>query len=158
MSVPLPEHLRAALAKHPAPALCVAFSGGPDSTALLHALAQLPEARQRGLRALHVNHGLQSSSDAWAEHCQTFCRSLQLPCEVLRVKVERSSGVGLEAALQAGSSQIAEGVVSCRSMRDLGRRHGVEMPITEAVYQVCYRHLPPVGLIRMLMDRPNGPE
>ena len=98
MSVSLAEHLRAALAKHPAPALCVAFSGGPDSTALLHALAQLPEARQRGLRALHVNHGLQSASDAWAEHCQTFCHSLQLPCAVLRVRVERGSGVGLEAA------------------------------------------------------------
>ncbi len=72
--------------------------------------------------------------------------------------IRLASGVGLEAALRTGSSQIAEGVVSCRSMRDLGRRHGVDMPITEAVYQVCYRHLPPVGLIRMLMDRPNGPE
>lgn len=109
MSLPLPEHLRAALAKHPAPLLCVAFSGGPDSTALLHALAQLPEARQRGLRALHINHGLQDTSDAWAEHCQRFCHSLQLPCDVLRVQVERSSGMGLEAAARnARYSALAE--------------------------------------------------
>ena len=46
-------------------------------------------------------------------------------------------------ALAAGGGQVAEGVVSCRSMRDLRHRHGVEMPITEAVFEVCYHHLPP---------------
>ncbi|NMW23381.1 tRNA(Ile)-lysidine synthetase, partial [Rhodanobacter denitrificans] len=58
MSDPLHQHLHAALASVPPSALCVAFSGGPDSSALLHALAQLPEARVRGLRALHVDHRL----------------------------------------------------------------------------------------------------
>ena len=48
---PLAVLLRRALRKHPAGALCVAFSGGPDSTALLHVLAGIEEARARGLRA-----------------------------------------------------------------------------------------------------------
>ena len=48
--------------------LCVAFSGGPDSSALLHALAGMPAARARGLRALHVDHGLHPDSARWAEH------------------------------------------------------------------------------------------
>jgi tRNA(Ile)-lysidine synthase len=98
MSDTLRQHLVAALADASSIPLCVAFSGGPDSTALLHALAQLPEARASGLRALHVDHGLHAQSTAWAEHCQHFCAMLNLPCDVLRVQVDVGKGLGLEAA------------------------------------------------------------
>jgi len=94
----LPACLAAALAEIPDAALCVAYSGGPDSTALLHALAQLPAARARGLRALHVDHGLHADSVAWAEHCRRFCAELELPCQVVRVRVETHRGAGMEAA------------------------------------------------------------
>ncbi|MEO6800092.1 MAG: tRNA lysidine(34) synthetase TilS [Rhodanobacter sp.] len=98
MSELLHRFLGAALEALPAAPLALAFSGGPDSTALLHALAQLPEARRRGLRALHVDHGLHDDSAGWAEHCRGFCTSLDVACEVLRVAVTRDSGKGLEAA------------------------------------------------------------
>jgi tRNA(Ile)-lysidine synthase len=94
----LQRHLAAALAANPAAPLAVAFSGGPDSTALLHALAQLPQARQRGLRALHVDHGLHADSARWAAHCQAFCAALGVDCDVLCVQVDRDQGMGLEAA------------------------------------------------------------
>jgi len=98
----------------PPAALCVAFSGGPDSSALLHALAQLPEARARGLRALHVDHGLHPDSAAWAAHCERFCAGLDVPCEVLRVQVDGSTGRGVEAAARdarhaALASQLRDG-------------------------------------------------
>ncbi|WP_426662719.1 tRNA lysidine(34) synthetase TilS [Rhodanobacter aciditrophus] len=98
MRPPLPTRLAAALAQTPVAPLCVAYSGGPDSTALLHALAQLPAARSRGLRALHVDHGLRADSAAWAEHCRRFCAGLDLPCEIVRVQVTTQRGEGLEAA------------------------------------------------------------
>ena len=79
----------------PPAALCVAFSGGPDSSALLHALAQLPEARARGLRALHVDHGLHPDSTAWAAHCERYCAALGVPCKVLRVQVDSGAGRGV---------------------------------------------------------------
>jgi tRNA(Ile)-lysidine synthase len=94
----LSQHLFAALATTPAAPLCVAFSGGPDSSALLHALAQLPMARAHGLRALHVDHGLHPDSMLWADHCRSFCAALDLPCDVRRVQVETGKGNGLEAA------------------------------------------------------------
>jgi tRNA(Ile)-lysidine synthase len=98
MSDPLRAHLLAALtAATPAP-LCVAFSGGPDSTALLHALAHEPRARARGLRAAHVDHGLHADSTRWAAHCARFCQELDVPCALLRVEVPRDDGKGLEAA------------------------------------------------------------
>ena len=114
MSDALHRHLRDALAATPATPLCVAFSGGPDSSALLHALAQLPEARARKLRALHVDHGLHADSAAWAAHCERFCADLSLPCDVLRVQVDIGSGTGMEAAARdarhaALAAQLDEG-------------------------------------------------
>ncbi|MFK2877122.1 tRNA lysidine(34) synthetase TilS [Rhodanobacter hydrolyticus] len=98
MKPSLSGHLRTALTDLPGAALCVAYSGGPDSTALLHALAQLPAARARGLRALHVDHGLHAESAAWAEQCRRFCSDLGVDCDVVRVQVETQRGEGVEAA------------------------------------------------------------
>jgi len=98
MSDALKQHLAAALAQAPDLRLCVGFSGGPDSTTLLHALGELPAARARGLRALHVDHGMSPQSGTWAERCQRFCETLNVPCEVIRVQVELDKGLGLEAA------------------------------------------------------------
>lgn len=114
MSDALHQHLLAVLAAVPPAPLCVAFSGGPDSSALLHALSQLPQARAHGLRALHIDHGLHAQSVDWAEHCRRFCASLALPCEVLRVQVDTGKGVGLEAAARdaryaALATQLREG-------------------------------------------------
>ncbi|HEX7348231.1 MAG TPA: tRNA lysidine(34) synthetase TilS [Rhodanobacteraceae bacterium] len=93
--------LQSALGEEPANPLCVAFSGGPDSTALLHVLAQIKEARAIGLRALHVDHGLHPDSSAWARHCVAFCTALHVPLTVVRATVHRDSGEGIEAAARA---------------------------------------------------------
>ena len=78
--------------------LLVAFSGGLDSTVLLHLLAGDAAVRARGLRAVHVHHGLHVDADAWARHCRAFCRQLEIPLCVVEVNVPRDSGLGLEAA------------------------------------------------------------
>lgn len=93
----LVDHLRHAL-QDAAANLCVACSGGPDSSALLHALAQLPEARARDLRAVHVDHGLHPDSAAWSEHCRRFCATLDVPLRVIAVRVDDARGEGVEAA------------------------------------------------------------
>jgi tRNA(Ile)-lysidine synthase len=76
----------------------VAFSGGLDSTVLLHRLAQDPVVRAGGLQAIHVHHGLQLQADAWAEHCIALCRALDVPVQVQRVRVDTAQGEGIEAA------------------------------------------------------------
>ena len=79
-------------------AFVVGLSGGMDSMVLLHALASIPEARQRGLRAIHVHHGLHAEADSWQHHCEAACEALQVPLHCVRVQVARGSGEGLEAA------------------------------------------------------------
>lgn len=68
------------------------------------------------------------------------------------------TGMSLDEAVAAGDGQVAEGVASCRSLRDLAHRHRVPLPITEGVYRVCYQHMPPQEMIRALMDGPFGAE
>jgi tRNA(Ile)-lysidine synthase len=81
----------------PTPVL-VGFSGGLDSTVLLHWLAAMPAQRAAGLRALHVHHGLQAAADGWVDHCRAVCAAQDVPLQVIHVDVARDSGQGLEAA------------------------------------------------------------
>lgn len=77
--------------------LCVALSGGVDSTALLAALAA---ARHDGLRlrAAHVNHGLHPNASRWSAHCRKLARHLDIPLRVITVAVRRERGASLEEA------------------------------------------------------------
>lgn len=84
----------------PARPVLAAFSGGLDSTVLLHWLAAHP-AMHGGLRAIHVDHGLHPDSAAWAAHCRDACATLGVPLEVVRVDVARDGGHGPEAAARS---------------------------------------------------------
>jgi tRNA(Ile)-lysidine synthase len=50
--------------------VAVAFSGGLDSSVLLHLAAMLVPDRGYRLSAIHVHHGLSQHADAWANHCR----------------------------------------------------------------------------------------
>lgn len=75
----------------------VAFSGGLDSTVLLHQMmlwrAQLPAIQ---LRAIHVHHGLSPHADRWVEHCQSLCDRWHIPLVVAHVTLV-DEGEGTEA-------------------------------------------------------------
>jgi glycerol-3-phosphate dehydrogenase (NAD(P)+) len=53
----------------------------------------------------------------------------------------------------AGMTMIAEGVRTSRSARDLARREGVPMPITEAVYSILFEAKDPKIAVTELMTR-----
>lgn len=86
-------------------ALCVAYSGGADSGALLCALAALRRRTGFTLRALHVNHQLQPLASRWARAAQANARRLRVPCEVLTVQIKRARGESLEAAARTARYQ-----------------------------------------------------
>jgi tRNA(Ile)-lysidine synthase len=75
----------------------IAFSGGLDSTVLLHLLAHLVKTESLPpLCAVHIHHGLQAAADAWPQHCQSICDALGVPLLIERVKVQ--PGASLERA------------------------------------------------------------
>ncbi|MCB1772442.1 MAG: tRNA lysidine(34) synthetase TilS [Gammaproteobacteria bacterium] len=77
---------------------CLAYSGGIDSTVLLHLLAEVREDLPAPLSAVHVDHGLHADSTTWAAHCAARCAALGVPCLSLTVDARPVSGQSPEAA------------------------------------------------------------
>ncbi|WP_132991753.1 NAD(P)H-dependent glycerol-3-phosphate dehydrogenase [Gordonia zhaorongruii] len=67
-------------------------------------------------------------------------------------------GASLQEAQAATNGQVAEGVKSCRSVRALARDHGVEMPLTDAVYQLCHEGMGVEEVVAALLGRSTKPE
>jgi len=101
----LSRRLAQLLPGFPDVAVCVAFSGGADSTALLAALAQLRRPPLK-LRALHVDHRLHPHSSSWAAHCRRVARALGVPLQVRTANIARARGESLEAAARAARYQL----------------------------------------------------
>ncbi len=76
----------------------VGFSGGLDSTVLLHAASCVAKDAGLDLSALHVHHGLSANADAWADSCRDVCREMKIPLTILCVDVALGTGEGVEAA------------------------------------------------------------
>lgn len=95
-----PERLAADLERlgvMPHAPILVGFSGGLDSTALLHALSRL---KWRAVRALHINHRLQPLAERWGQHAVSAARNMGVICEVVAVTVH-ATDEGTEAAARA---------------------------------------------------------
>ena len=82
--------------------IAVAWSGGRDSTALLH--ATLVEAQPLGAKvfALHVHHGLSPNADAWLSACEAQCarwarRGLPVVFVSTRLTASPAPGESVEA-------------------------------------------------------------
>ena len=78
--------------------LLIAFSGGPDSSALLLACIALRDRRGLDITAAHFNHRLRGAdSDRDAAHAKEVCRRFSVECL-------SGSGEALAHSRQAGSS------------------------------------------------------
>jgi len=69
----------------------VAYSGGLDSTVLLHLMHQAQRAYGFSLTALHVNHNLQAESTDWSNHCARVCRQWGIPIKQISVHLDDDS-------------------------------------------------------------------
>ncbi|HXE74094.1 MAG TPA: NAD(P)H-dependent glycerol-3-phosphate dehydrogenase [Candidatus Xenobia bacterium] len=74
--------------------------------------------------------------------------------------LSRNRTVGLELGrgkklkkILAGKHMVAEGVETTRATRALGRKLGVELPITEQMYRMLFDGLDPRAAVRELMER-----
>jgi tRNA(Ile)-lysidine synthase len=97
-----PDSLLQQLQRHaPAPAYWVAYSGGLDSSVLLHALHACAGRLQAEIGAVHVNHGLQVHAAAWEAHCRQVCMALGVRYASLSVAAAAAPGESPEAAARA---------------------------------------------------------
>jgi tRNA(Ile)-lysidine synthase len=76
----------------------VAFSGGMDSSVLLHALACSAGTHRVPILAIHINHGMHEDAPAWEAHCRGIAADLGVAFLSRTVDVDDRSGLGAEAA------------------------------------------------------------
>src|SRR6056297_1920509 len=74
----------------------VAYSGGGDSHALLHALKN-GGAGNRPLIAVHINHGMQPMANEWSKSCFEYCEEWDVPFELIHIDVSPYKNESLEA-------------------------------------------------------------
>jgi tRNA(Ile)-lysidine synthase len=116
---------------HPKLPFAVAYSGGADSSALLHACARRWPGQ---VRAVHVHHGLQAAADGFAQHCVATCALLGVPLVVRRVDARHAPGQSPEEAARrmrydtlhrparrrSGRDAVAGAFTRCRAARPFG--------------------------------------
>lgn len=68
------------------------------------------------------------------------------------VGVELAKGRTLDD-IRASMTQVAEGVFTVQAARELAKRYGVELPITEALYQALFEGKSVRQIVRELMNR-----
>ena len=81
--------------KTPPAQLAVAFSGGLDSTVLLH--ATIKAHGKKNVHAFHVHHGIQKEADQWQAHCKAVARKLGCHFDTRNVKLNKQSNVESQA-------------------------------------------------------------
>ncbi len=74
-----------------------------------------------------------------------------------RVGIELGKGRALEEILRE-TRQVAEGVKTAKSARDLSRKEAVELPICDQVYLILYEGKSPKAAVAELMGRQPKPE
>ena len=158
----------------PADAVLAAISSGPDSTALVAALAEL---RDRGhlaaVRALHVDHGLRPGGEEDAACARAACERLAVPFRSVKVRVgpgnvqaaaraARYQALRAEAA-STGCTLVATGhtrtdqaeTVLMRLLRGSGargiagippRRGAIVRPLIDRSREEGLRHLAALGI------------
>ena len=87
--------------------IVVAFSGGGDSSALLHFCHELNQKKllHGNLSAIHVNHSLNHHSDMWEDHCKIFCKERNIPFNSYVVSINKKKS-GLESAARNARYKI----------------------------------------------------
>ena len=117
----LEEILARVFVSAPAPSMAIAYSGGLDSSVLLHMMCNIAAKRGIALHAFHVNHGLSANADLWLEHCRRTCEHLHVAFDERRVHVPEGQGTGLEAS--ARRARYA-------ALGEMCRVHGVSLLLT----------------------------
>jgi tRNA(Ile)-lysidine synthase len=130
----------------------IAFSGGLDSTVLLHLLAHLAKTESLPpLSAIHIHHGLQAAADAWPQHCQSVCDALGVPLLIERVKVQ--PGASLERAARDARYAVFSSLTQTNNVLLTGQHRDDQ---AETLLFRLLRGAGVRGLSGMLAQRPVG--
>jgi tRNA(Ile)-lysidine synthase len=86
------------LDKHHYKTFWIAYSGGLDSTVLLHLVKRYQDLHSSlDVKAIHINHNLSKNANDWCHHTGEFCNSLNIPLIIKNIESKPKQGDSLEA-------------------------------------------------------------
>ena len=88
--------------------LWIAYSGGADSTVLLHAGKYAAEISGHKLKAIHVNHQIHRDADLWAGFCEQQCKRISIPLKNITINLDSVAELGLEGAARVARYRAFE--------------------------------------------------
>ena len=89
----------------------IGYSGGPDSTALVHLLSTLNAKQELNLKAIHINHNLSKHSSIWENHCVETCSKLNVNLITKSIEIKVDGG-GLESASRKARYRVFEKILT----------------------------------------------
>jgi len=89
----------------------IGYSGGPDSTALVHLLSILNAKQELNLKAIHINHNLSKHSSIWENHCIETCSKLNVNLIIKSIEIKVDGG-GLESASRKARYKVFEKILN----------------------------------------------
>ena len=134
--------------------VAVAFSGGGDSLALLLVARAWAASCGRPLVALHVDHGLQAESGAWAVQAQAMAERLDVPLRVLRWDGPKPTS-GLPAAAREARHRLLAEAAREAGAQVLLVGHTLDDQLENAVMRGAGA---PVGPLREWSPSPAWPQ
>ncbi|MBI1889028.1 MAG: tRNA lysidine(34) synthetase TilS [Burkholderiales bacterium] len=78
--------------------IAIAYSGGLDSSVLLHLASHYAQAQNIQIWAFHVHHGISPNADAWFTHCEREAQNLGFTFDARRIQLMNVESSGIEEA------------------------------------------------------------
>ena len=134
-----PPHLLSGLPQ--SSSLLVGFSGGADSTALLHLLCRYAQSTGAKIYAAHVNHGIRGEE---ADRDEIFCRSLaaKLGAEFFSIKVNvpqiaKNTGESIETAARRIRYEYFDRLMQENNVQLLATAHNADDNLETIIFNIA---------------------
>ncbi len=133
--------------------IILAFSGGLDSTVLLHLLNQESAIMAKKLLAVHINHKLSHNADSWQVHCQQVCRDANINFMSRELNLDRASSESLENLARQARYRVLESLVQPGDIVVTGHHQDDQ---AETLLLQLFRGAGLKGMAAMPMSKPFG--
>lgn len=134
-----PPHLLSGLQEDSA--ILVGYSGGSDSTTLLHLLHKYCEKTGAELYAAHVNHGIRGKeADRDEEFCRSFTEKLGIKFFSLRVNVPeiaKTTGESIETAARRIRYEYFDRIMRENNIRVLATAHNADDNLETIIFNIA---------------------
>ena len=134
-----PPHIISGMAENTP--ILVGFSGGSDSSALLHMLKTYSDATGGKIYAAHINHGIRGEeADRDEEFCRRVCDGLGIELFVLRADlptIAEETGESIETAARNVRYEYFERIMTEKDIPLLATAHNANDNLETMIFNLC---------------------